>query len=132
VFELERRFRQQRYLSAPEREAMAQLLSLSPTQVKIWFQNRRYKSKRLQVETNAKEMTKVGEHKQQQQQQHQDKSNILEKKSDMTYPNNVVIMKPAHPPPPYPSYNSLPFDQYASHTANIYNMNYEHHQKTDW
>lgn len=50
VLELERRFRQQRYLSAPEREIVAQALHLSPTQVKIWFQNRRYKSKRLQIE----------------------------------------------------------------------------------
>ncbi|XP_022192571.2 homeobox protein Nkx-2.4 [Nilaparvata lugens] len=47
VFELEHRFKQQRYLSAPEREQMAQSINLSPTQVKIWFQNRRYKSKRM-------------------------------------------------------------------------------------
>ncbi|XP_074051412.1 homeobox protein Nkx-2.6 [Macrotis lagotis] len=46
VFELERRFRQQRYLSAPEREHLARALQLTSTQVKIWFQNRRYKCKR--------------------------------------------------------------------------------------
>lgn len=46
TFELERRFRQQRYLSAPEREHLAQLIGLTPTQVKIWFQNHRYKTKR--------------------------------------------------------------------------------------
>ena len=46
VYELERRFKQQRYLSAPEREHLAGLLKLSSTQVKIWFQNRRYKCKR--------------------------------------------------------------------------------------
>ena len=45
TYELERRFRQQRYLSAPEREHLANLIHLSPTQVKIWFQNHRYKSK---------------------------------------------------------------------------------------
>lgn len=38
TFELERRFRQQRYLSAPEREHLASMIQLSPTQVKIWFQ----------------------------------------------------------------------------------------------
>ncbi|KAL0165179.1 hypothetical protein M9458_040932, partial [Cirrhinus mrigala] len=43
TFELERRFRQQRYLSAPEREHLAKILHLTPTQVKIWFQNHRYK-----------------------------------------------------------------------------------------
>ena len=46
VYELERRFKQQRYLSAPEREQLATMLKLSSQQVKIWFQNRRYKMKR--------------------------------------------------------------------------------------
>ncbi|KAM8809316.1 homeobox protein Nkx-2.4 [Eudromia elegans] len=46
VYELERRFKQQRYLSAPEREHLASLIHLTPTQVKIWFQNHRYKMKR--------------------------------------------------------------------------------------
>uniref|UniRef100_A0A3B4E970 Homeobox domain-containing protein n=1 Tax=Pygocentrus nattereri TaxID=42514 RepID=A0A3B4E970_PYGNA len=46
VLELERRFEQQRYVSAPEREQLASLLKLTSTQVKIWFQNRRYKCKR--------------------------------------------------------------------------------------
>uniref|UniRef100_A0A673H331 Homeobox protein Nkx-2.8-like n=1 Tax=Sinocyclocheilus rhinocerous TaxID=307959 RepID=A0A673H331_9TELE len=50
TYELERRFRQQRYLSAPEREQLAHLLRLTPTQVKIWFQNHRYKMKRARIE----------------------------------------------------------------------------------
>lgn len=33
TFELERRFRQQRYLSAPEREHLASIIRLTPTQV---------------------------------------------------------------------------------------------------
>ncbi|XP_037104962.1 homeobox protein Nkx-2.3-like [Syngnathus acus] len=46
VLELERRFKQQRYLSAPEREHLSAALELTSNQVKIWFQNRRYKCKR--------------------------------------------------------------------------------------
>ncbi|XP_013775457.1 homeobox protein Hox-A11b-like [Limulus polyphemus] len=50
TYELERRFRQQRYLSAPEREHLANFIRLTPTQVKIWFQNHRYKTKRARQE----------------------------------------------------------------------------------
>uniref|UniRef100_A0A1S4H855 Homeobox domain-containing protein n=4 Tax=gambiae species complex TaxID=44542 RepID=A0A1S4H855_ANOGA len=53
TYELERRFRQQRYLSAPEREHLASLIRLTPTQVKIWFQNHRYKTKRAAHEKGA-------------------------------------------------------------------------------
>lgn len=38
TFALERRFRTQKYLSAPEREQLAQGINLTATQVKIWFQ----------------------------------------------------------------------------------------------
>nr|CAA39854.1 Dth-1 protein [Girardia tigrina] len=50
ILELERHFRQKKYLSAPEREHLANLIGLSPTQVKIWFQNHRYKMKRAHHE----------------------------------------------------------------------------------
>ena len=61
VYELERRFKQQKYLSAPEREHLAGLIHLTPTQVKIWFQNHRYKCKR---QAKEKAMADLGPHQQ--------------------------------------------------------------------
>jgi len=48
--ELECRFTEQRYLSASERDQLAAALRLSPLQIKIWFQNHRYKIKKSQHE----------------------------------------------------------------------------------
>uniref|UniRef100_UPI003AAE29CB homeobox protein Nkx-2.4-like n=1 Tax=Centroberyx gerrardi TaxID=166262 RepID=UPI003AAE29CB len=60
VYELERRFKQQKYLSAPEREHLAGMIHLTPTQVKIWFQNHRYKMKRQAKDKAAQQQQDGG------------------------------------------------------------------------
>ena len=50
IQQLEERFSRQRYLSTLEREQLASALQLTPLQIKIWFQNHRYKFKKSYFE----------------------------------------------------------------------------------
>lgn len=50
VMELEKRFDKSRYLNAQDRDQLAHSLNLTSTQVKIWFQNHRYKTKKATKE----------------------------------------------------------------------------------
>lgn len=53
LLELERRFSIQRYLSSEERTKLAYSLDLTENQIKIWFQNRRYKTRRAHLQSKV-------------------------------------------------------------------------------
>ena len=59
IFELEKQFEIKKYLSSSERSALAKLLGVTETQVKIWFQNRRTKWKKQEGISN----TQAAEHR---------------------------------------------------------------------
>ena len=61
VMELEKRFDKNRYLNAQDRDQLAHTLSLTSTQVKIWFQNHRYKTKKASKEKNGNSCADSGD-----------------------------------------------------------------------
>lgn len=84
TLELEKRFKLQKYLSAPERENMARSLGLSATQVKIWFQNHRYKMKKTSQENDETKRKSDGK-----LQTDEDSSNSAYQSEDKQYANPV-------------------------------------------
>ncbi|XP_052863595.1 homeotic protein empty spiracles-like [Anopheles cruzii] len=54
LLKLEHAFENNHYVVGAERKTLAQALGLTETQVKVWFQNRRTKHKRMQQEEDAK------------------------------------------------------------------------------
>lgn len=98
VYELERRFKQQKYLSAPEREHLASMINLTPTQVKIWFQNHRYKCKRQQKDKEKMDTShsssgsgSQGSQQSQQQSQQQQQNQSQQNGSLQPSPRRVAV-----------------------------------------
>lgn len=62
IYELEKRFLHQKYLSPPDRDQIAHQLRLTNAQVITWFQNRRAKLKRdlEELKADVKSATAVG------------------------------------------------------------------------
>jgi hypothetical protein len=61
VMELEKRFDKNRYLNAQDRDQLAHALGLTSTQIKIWFQNHRYKTKKQTKEKNGNHCADSGD-----------------------------------------------------------------------
>lgn len=62
LLKLEHAFESNQYVVGAERKALAQSLNLSETQVKVWFQNRRTKHKRMQQEDGKEGSDRNSQH----------------------------------------------------------------------
>ncbi|KAI9579176.1 hypothetical protein GQX74_014793 [Glossina fuscipes] len=60
LLKLEHAFEENHYVVGAERKQLAQGLSLTETQVKVWFQNRRTKHKRMQQESDSDTKSQKG------------------------------------------------------------------------
>ncbi|XP_055380154.1 homeobox protein B-H2-like [Condylostylus longicornis] len=93
IFELEKRFLYQKYLSPADRDEIAAGLGLSNAQVITWFQNRRAKLKRdmEELKKDVESVKALSAHK-----------SFLENVNDLS----ILKKKPMHDPPPDDDHHS--------------------------